>query len=402
MDANLALYIDTADAESPKEYHNDLPLVRTPPSRVIAIPGDIICELEPEAARVVDAQIDADFVIQTEEACYHKEDDAEELADSDELEYLSPWIIIKSRLQTDADETSPNCMLNIDPEDYQAVIDGTGPHGYAREMDLTEAQCAAFQKIISRLDDIRTRLIDRGLYPAEATAENLLQYRREYEIGKSTLQLVQDAQEAQRQAETRVEQQTARLHQEADKQLKLQTEARLRQVPTIGVADKQVTDSLNEALSMRSDSGIIYSGISRSEVEELRIAVVDQLLVRNQSLYLFNTDDVQRVARAFHSSGTFQTNVEAISIKAESSKNGPVVTFTISKDYLTGNGLHKSVSEAYIFCGNSYIKSLTTIDTVTGTGTKWTHNEQPLNRVQRDAFIFLLEAIPPKEPPHMP
>ncbi len=393
-EANLALFFDDADSNRPPEHHNGLPYVYTPPGYALAIPGDIICELEPEAAATIGARHDFNIVVQFEPPAYIKEDSQEQtqVKSDDEIEYHSPWVIISNQSATTS-KTLATCMINIDPEDYNAVVEGTGPEGDGPEVKLSEAQCQAYQKIISRLDDYRALMVQRDLYPAYPTPEALLHYRREYEIGRRALELVASAERDQAHQQMLFERQAEQAQRLAENHTRADNEARLAKVPVIGEVNNQVSAAIEAAMAVRGYGGRQYSGVSRSEVEVLRQEITERLLCHNLALHVFEQPDVQHIARAFDTLRARQTTIEAISLKAESSQVGPIVTFTITKDILTGDGLKKSVIEAYAFGANSYIKFATTVDMLTGNSTRPVHNEEPLSRLQCDVFKWLLGAI---------
>lgn len=358
---NTPLYIGLNDLVNGEvQYYNDLPFTKDGiPSHIIEVPGELVAELEPDAAQEIDIT-EGDLLRVIFSPAHYQEP----IEPGTRASFCGPgcsYEILTTRLN----RGEMSCYTS-----NNAYVDWTGDRVAARHKEISSesmlaVECRSLTAISNRFQDFYNELVARDLYP-----KNVLEERRNYDMGHIAQNGFDDLETLVRQA----------------------AEDRLNSVKTCG---KIGNITVRQFMFSSDEQGRAYTHVSEQEVNELRVAIADRLLITSKSFHIFEDRLAQEITPAFHNSNTaIHTKIMSISLKAESSKQGAVFTFTLAKNVLRKDGTVREEIESYSFNKDRYLRLITVQEVILGPPTTIAvQGKAPLKPVQVDVFRKLLPWI---------
>lgn len=359
LDDHVPLYISfTEYAHGQSLFYKGLPLIKdTLPFHAIEIPGELAVEIEPDAARELDITAVDSVEISYVPAHYQQSEDP-----SDKPELIGPSCSYKTETQQSGRQgtfcfTANNAYVNW------SGVRPAQTHS-AQELDnsaMLESEWWAYSALSARLDDFKTALIERGLYPKDP-----LEYRRDQELEYYADLLVR-----------RFEKEALR-----------NAEAALGRVVTCGMID---TVAARQLLFARSEAGRAFEEVAPEDVESLRIAALTELARAQKSEHQFDQSQLQEVSVVFHNDKlSSQTEVTDISLKVHSSRTGPVVTFTLTKEIVRKDGQLRVDVEAFAFNGAVYLRQIAIVDSHSRPSSIAVQKNSPMTKAQFEVLQKLV------------
>lgn len=354
---NVPLYTYTHDlVDGQPQTHQGLPLTRNDiTERQIEISGRIICERDAQAAARLDIQPDDVFIAAHVPTMYIQG------ANDPEPTLVTPFCAFGIKK---ADPKAAQTQCNIGPP-TEMTIDWRGPNYDS----LTEGHAQALLSIATHLEEYRDDLRKLNEYP-----EDIIAYRRNKEIEEHASRIIRVMEyQAERAARDRLKAIRTR------GQIGVETFARLRYSEFSGEPTRT------------------YTLVNRQDVDKLWVAATSRFLECDVTMYAFKDDIVSRLTPAFHDMRTAaQTKVVSASVKAESSDDGPVITFIFGKEITLRNGIQRYETDSFVVLKDAYIRLLTTRDALTGKQrTAQINTETPMTRAHYDVCTGLLAWIDP-------
>lgn len=316
----VPLHVPHAEQVNGKaRMYNDVPAVKAElVDHSMQFPGGLVEGLEPRAAR--DLHVSGRDTVEVTFAPMQYS-----VADDEPPQLLAPATLYNIR---DGAGTKGDINFQFSPMSPGSFFISWNGRGESVQVP-SRAECNALTLIARRLEDFHQAMLRDGSYP-----QDVFQYRSEREITEAASRI------------------TAMLEREARQAAREQ----LQQAPVHDDVDPRVLYQLQYEHASHDKT---YAHVSHDEINALYGAMVARIMECNRSLYIFSAETAGRLSPIIHSPEVAaQTIVSHLTLKAERSKRGPVVSFIIGKTVLLREGPQREETDTFFFHHDRYIRVL--------------------------------------------